>query len=281
MDELHTKLQQLRSHLFSLERVAIAFSGGVDSTFLLAVAQDVLGDNVIAVTAESCTFPARERDEAQHFCTSRGIRQVICHTDELSHPAFRNNPPNRCYLCKKLLFEQFFAVARTEGISALCEGSNMDDLGDYRPGLQAIRELGVLSPLRQAGLTKAEIRQLSREMGLSTSEKPSFACLSSRFPYGEAITADKLHMVELAEEYLLSLGFVQKRVRIHGKLARLELLSQDIPRMLDPALRAKVDSTLKAIGFQYVALDLLGYRTGSMNEVLSKETLASVAPNHN
>ncbi|MCD8352883.1 MAG: ATP-dependent sacrificial sulfur transferase LarE [Clostridiales bacterium] len=265
------KYQALRDGLTALGSVAVAFSGGVDSTFLLWVAHDVLGDRAVAVTASSSSFPERERREATDFCTKYGISQVICPSSELDIKGFRQNPPNRCYLCKRALLGKICAIAQQQGLNAVIEGSNVDDEGDYRPGMQAVRELGVVSPLRQAGLTKQEIRLLSKELGLPTWDKPSFACLASRFAYGETITEEKLRMVEQAEGLLLELGFRQMRVRIHGTIARIELLPEDFPRLLAEDTRRLVYDRFKSYGFSYVALDLLGYRTGSMNETLSAE----------
>ncbi len=262
------KLERLRAQLREIGSAAVAFSSGVDSTFLLRVAHEELGENVVAVTARSHSFPKRELDEAAAFCAREGVRHEIIDSEELDIPGFAENPPDRCYHCKKALFGKLIAFAQANGLAAVLEGSNMDDDGDYRPGRRAIMELGVASPLHDAGLTKAEIRVLSKRMGLPTADKPSFACLASRFPYGERITAAGLERVERAEQWLMDagLGLVQLRVRSHGDMARIEVPPADIPRI---AARAEeIAAALKSFGFAYVALDLQGYRTGSMNEVL-------------
>ena len=246
----------------------MAFSSGVDSTLLLKVAHDVLGKQALAVTARAPWFPARETAEAEDFCRREGIRQIFLDLGLETVPEFAENPKNRCYLCKIYIFRNVIKVAAAEGFSAVAEGSNVDDLGDYRPGLQAIAELGVKSPLREAGLTKAEIRELSCELGLPTWEKPSFACLASRFAYGETITQEKLSMVEQAEEFLRELGLHQFRVRIHGTLARIEVEPEEIARLAEPVVREKIVEKFRTLGFLYVSLDLEGYRTGKMNRGL-------------
>ncbi len=269
MDMLHKKLEHLKEYLLDLGSVAVAFSSGVDSTFLLYVAHQVLGKRAIAVTAQSCSFPKRELDEAKAFCDSHGITHFICQSEELDIEGFRQNPKNRCYLCKHELFEKIWEIAKQNGISAVAEGSNMDDNGDYRPGLIAVKELGIKSPLRDAELTKAEIRELSKELGLPTWNKQSFACLSSRFVYGETISEEKLSMVDRAEQLLLDLGFHQVRVRIHGMIARIEIEKSEMGRFLDPETAEQVARRFHEIGFLYVTLDLDGYQMGSMNKALN------------
>ena len=264
----HEKLIKLQEYIKELGNVAVAFSSGVDSTFLLKVAHDVLGDNVIAVTARSSSFPGREFDEAATFCRNEGIKQIIVNSEELDIEGFSSNPKNRCYICKKELFTKMISAAKENGITNIAEGSNIDDNGDYRPGLQAVAELGILSPLRYADLTKAEIRDLSKEMGLPTWDKPSFACLASRFVYEETITEEKLHMVDEAEQLLFDLGFRQVRVRIHGDIARIEIMPEEFDKLVSDEIRTKVNVKLKKLGFSYVTMDLTGYRTGSMNETL-------------
>lgn len=273
MDELHVKKQKLDEYLKALGSIAVAFSGGVDSTFLLKCAHDVLGDRAIAITARSSTFPERELRESTAFAEQSGIRQIIIESEELNIRGYAENPADRCYYCKSELFSKIRATADQNGITYIAEGSNMDDLGDYRPGLKAAEEKGAVSPLRAAGLHKDEIRQLSKEMGLPTWDKPSFACLASRVPYGEKITREKLAAIDKAEQFLLDLGFTQLRVRHHGEIARIELLPEEMPRLFENGLYVKIHTAIKALGFTYVALDLKGYTTGSMNAVLDKNVI--------
>lgn len=266
---LFTKYDRLKEYIASFGSVAVAFSSGVDSTFLLYAAKDALGDKVLAVTATSCSFPERELKEAKAYCELNGIEHCVIKSEELSIEGFSENPVNRCYLCKHELFEKIQTVAAEHGISNIAEGSNLDDNGDYRPGLQAVKELGIKSPLREIGFTKSEIRELSREFNLPTWEKQSFACLSSRFPYGDTITEEKLKRVDKAEQLLLDLGFNQLRVRIHNDVARIELDPGQFGKFMDENIRLEVYRKFKEYGFSYVALDVLGYRTGSMNETLN------------
>ena len=268
---LTAKLERLRSLLNAWGRVAVAFSGGTDSAFLLKAAHDLLGDDAIALTAVSCTLPKREREEAQAFCQREGVRQILCDPHELELEEFRANPPDRCYYCKRSTFSLFREKAAELGFAIVADGSNADDVGDYRPGMRAAAELSVQSPLRDTGLTKADIRELSRRWGLPTWDKPSAACLASRVAYGEAITAEKMRRVDEAEAFLHDLGFRQARLRVHGNLARIEILPDAFPLLL--SCREKVAAKCKALGFDYVAMDLTGYRTGSMNETLDETAL--------
>ena len=266
MDALHGKKKALEEYLRGLGSLAVAYSAGLDSTFLLAAAREALGDRVLAVTARSVLCPARETGEAEAFCRAWGIEHIVLDYDALAVPGVRDNPPDRCYRCKKALFGQILDTAHARGIEHVAEGSNADDEGDYRPGMKAVAELGILSPLREVRLTKADIRALSREMGLSTWDKPSYACLASRFVYGETITPERLAMVDRAEQRLLDWGFSQMRVRVHGDMARVEVPPEDFPRLI--ARASELDKYLRSLGFAYAAMDLGGYRTGSMNRTL-------------
>lgn len=267
--EKYTKLQ---NYFQELGNCVVAFSGGVDSALLAKTAHDILGSQMVAVTATSNIFPKREREEAIAFCKQYGIPHKLIAFDPFKLPGFEANPNNRCYICKHHLLETFQEFAKQNGYTYVCEGSNMDDLGDYRPGLQAVSELGILSPLRHVKLHKAEIRNLSKALDIPTWNKSSFACLASRFVYGEHITREHLERIDQAEQLLYSLGFTQFRVRIHGGTnARIELLPQEFSKLMETEIRELVYTRFQALGFQYVTLDLQGYRTGSMNETLSQD----------
>ena len=264
------KLDALKQDLSKMEKVIIAFSGGVDSTFLLRVASEILGDKAIPVTIDSPTYPQREFVQTVEFCKELGLKQHVIKCSELDSPEFCENPPERCYICKKELFGRIRALAQELNVKHIVDGSNLDDTNDYRPGIKALNELGIKSPLMDAGLTKEDIRQLSKEYGLRTWDKPSFACLSSRIPYGQEITEEKLKMIDTAEQYLLDLGFKQVRVRHHGEMARIEVSPDERSRFGDVGFMDEVADKLKGLGFTYVVLDLKGYRSGSMNETLTK-----------
>jgi len=263
---IQSKQDKLATILRELDSVAVAFSSGVDSTFLLKAAHDILGDRTLAVTIRADLFPSREFDEAVLFVKEKGIDHVIVDVDAFDIAGFSQNPVNRCYLCKTALFSRIRRIAKERGIPHVAEGSQVDDSGDYRPGLQAISELGILSPLREAGLTKQDIRQLSREWGLPTWNKQSLACLASRIPYGEEITKERLAMIDQAEQHLWNAGFHQVRVRFHGNLARIETDDEGFRQFADKNVREEIHRRFKEIGFTYISVDLLGYRSGSMNE---------------
>jgi uncharacterized protein len=268
--DLEQKQQALDALLASLGRVLVAFSGGVDSTFLLWSAGKVLGpDQVVALTATSPTYPAYEFAESRRLAGAIGVRQLVVASNELEIAGFADNPPRRCYHCKHELFTRCVAKARELGMAAVLDGANLDDLADFRPGRDAARELGIRSPLLEAGLGKAEIRELSRRAGLPTADKQPFACLASRFPYGTRITAERLRQVDQCETFLREHGFGTFRVRYHDDTARIEIATDELPRLLDPQLRRALVATCKAAGFTYVALDLEGYRSGSMNAGLN------------
>lgn len=268
--ELAEKYEKLQDILRSLGSVAVAFSSGVDSTFLVKVAHDVLGEKAVAFTAASDFVPQRDVEEAAAFTKKESIEFHRVPFPILTVPHVKENPSDRCYYCKHALFSHMKELARQYGLSCVVDGSNLDDDGDYRPGRRALRELGIVSPLHEAGLHKQDIRDLSHMLGLSTWDKPSFACLASRFPYGMELTPEGLKRVNQAEEFLMARGFRQLRVRSYGDMARIELLPEDIPRMLSRDLREETAAFFKSIGFLYTSLDLRGYRTGSMNEELAQ-----------
>jgi uncharacterized protein len=270
MDPLvKAKFVRLQEIFQSMGKVLVAFSGGVDSTFLLKVAQDTLGDkNVLAVTALSPLYPDRELAGVKKLIETLGVRHRFIQSNELEIPGFSENPPNRCYYCKNKLFKELLDIAKEEAIPFVVEGSTVDDDKDHRPGRVAIQELEIRSPLKEAMFAKMEIRELSKKLGLPTWDKPSLACLASRFPYGEEITEEALRMVDAAEDFLFRIGFKQVRVRHYGNLARIEILKEEMDRLMDGSLREKVVKRLREIGYTYVTLDLQGFRSGSMNEVL-------------
>lgn len=269
-EELQKKVENLKQYIVGLGSLAIGFSGGVDSSLLVAVAHEVLGDRLIAVTGADASVPERELNEAVAFCKERGIRHIVCNVDPLKEEGYRNNSPDRCYFCKHGIFTEVRKIAVENGIEYMAEGSNMDDIGDYRPGLRAAAELSVKSPLREAGLTKSEIRIISRAMGLPTWSKPAYACLASRFVYGEEITEEKLHMIDRAEQFLIEHGFFEERVRMHGNIARIEVPPEDIPRLASDEIREAVYDRFRELGFLFVTLDMKGYKSGSMNATMKK-----------
>jgi len=276
MDPLQAKYEALQQTLAEMGGVVIGFSGGVDSTFLLKVAHDVLNSQALAVIGISETYPEREYREALQLAKQIGVRTRVVHTEETDRRKFLENPPDRCYYCKTELFTKLRQIAAEEGLAHIADGTHAEDVRDFRPGLRALREQAVRSPLREVGLTKLEIRQLSQRLGLPTWDKPSFACLSSRFPYGFGIDKEKLKMVDAAENVLRDFSFRVFRVRHYGDTARIEVSPNEIARFADAALRAAIVKKLKELGYTYITLDLEGYRTGSMNEVLPLEVIAKV-----
>ena len=267
-ESIDIKYNNLKNNLKKMKSVAIAFSGGVDSTFLVKTAFDVLGKNAVAITATSSTYPQRELKEAKNFAKSIGVKHIIINSEETDIKNFSKNPIDRCYYCKKELFLKIKDIAKENNLNFILDGSNADDVSDYRPGRQALKELSIVSPLKDVGITKHEIRKLSKKMKLDTWDKSAFACLASRFPYGEKITKTKLKRVEQAESFLFTLGIKQLRVRYHGDTARIEVLKNDFEKIIRNS--DEIISYFKKLKFTYVTLDLQGYRTGSLNEGLIK-----------
>jgi len=276
--DLNEKLINLQEYLKNRKSVAIAFSGGIDSSFLLRAARDVLNEKVIAITAVSSFFPQKEIEEAKQFAKDIGVEHILIDADELLlNEIFANNPPDRCYHCKKYIFTKVLEAAISRDINTVADGTNIDDTGDYRPGMKALRELGIVSPLKEVGIGKQDVRQLSKLFGLPFWDKPAIACLATRIPYGAKIKPDILKIIDQAEEYLYSKGIKQARVRYHDEVARIEVLPCDMPRFIDRDFSEEVYNYFANIlGFRYVSLDIRGYRTGSMNEAIDANSLNSM-----
>ena len=264
------KAARVRSAISAFDGVVVAFSGGVDSSLVLKIAADVLGARAVAATVDSPLAAPGEADRAKRLAALLGVRHVLVPGEALNDPAFRRNPPERCYLCKRRVYRAMSEIARKTGAGAVLDGANADDAGDFRPGLQAAREMGVRSPLLEAGLTKEEVRRLARELGLPNWDQPAQPCLATRIPYGELITEEKLRQVARAEAFLAERGFFPARVRHHGPVARLELPPGQFGRLGDPALREEIGQALKRLGFHYVSVDLAGLRSGSLNDLLAR-----------
>jgi len=264
------KFDELKEILKSMGSALVAFSGGVDSSFLLKAAADVLKEKVLAVTAKSPTFPEREIKKAIEIAGILNVRHLIIESSELKNPLYLRNDSNRCYFCKTELFEDLKKIALSEKINFILDGQNYDDIGDYRPGMKAAAEIGVRSPLKESYMTKNDIRKLSKKLGLPNWDRPSFACLSSRIPYGTSISKELLEKIDFLENLLLDLGFTQVRVRSHDKIARIEILEEEMQKFNNKDIRMQIISEFKKLGYLYVTLDLEGYKTGSMNKVLNK-----------
>lgn len=267
-NQAEEKEERLRKILKEMKTVIVALSGGIDSAYLSYIAAQELGDNALAITGDSASYSEQEKPQTVSFTERYKIRHEIIFTQEMENENYLNNPPNRCYFCKTELFTKLTSIAKERGVAYVCDGNNKDDIGDFRPGMQAARNLDVRSPLIEAEMTKADIRAMARRAGLNIWDKPASACLSSRVPYGSAITQEKLSAIDRSEHFLHTLGFRVCRVRHHGELARIEIATDELPKALNPELIARINPAFKEFGFKYVTLDLEGYRTGSMNEVL-------------